>query len=245
VATADDEALSQDWADRVNGELEKDERLLWSSQPLPVTAGGALLSALPWMLFALVWFGFAVFIHQMTTHAREQERLMDESSDKVFQDEFFRESRERRDRERQQLSPFDIGGYVGMGITSFVGLMLLLSPLWIYVSRRRRRARTCYALTDRRALVWEPGGGGTKLHNYDLDKLRSLKRVERGAGTGDLVFEEYLFTYQVTVHGQGGHSHQETRVGTGQRGFLDVARVREVEKLIRQQLADQKARPGE
>jgi hypothetical protein len=196
------------------------------------------------MLFALFWFGMAVFIWQMTAGGRAARDQMDEDFEKHFQGDFFRAERERRQRERQQSSAFDVVPLVGIGATSLVGTGLLLSPFWVWISRRRRWARTCFALTSQCALVWGPGVGGTHLHRYGPQQLAGCRRVERGGGTGDLVFEEKPVTFQVTVQDPGGGSHQELRHGLQQHGFLNIAAVREVEQLLRQCLSSKAQGPG-
>ena len=44
-----------------------------------------------------------------------------------------------------------------------VGVGMLSSPFWL----RRRAKRTCYALTDRRAILWEAGWfGSVEVRSY-------------------------------------------------------------------------------
>ncbi len=102
-----------------------------------------------------------------------------------------------------------------------VGLGMLASP---FVAARNAR-KTCYALTDRRAIVWEGGlWHGTRVRSYRPGDLRSMARNQRGDGSGDLIFEE------VTTFGNRG------RQQTVRRGFLAIEDVREVEGLVRSTL---------
>jgi hypothetical protein len=85
--------------------------------------------------------------------------------------------------------------------------------------------KTVYALTDRRAIVFEPQLFRTvQVRSYTAAGLGAMSRVERGDGSGDLVFEEY------TTRG----SNNTTT--TTRRGFLAIANVHQVEGLIRKTL---------
>jgi len=102
-----------------------------------------------------------------------------------------------------------------------IGLGMLSAPYWA----RRKSSQTVYAVTDQRALTLEAGlFGGTTLRNFPPEDLRRMTRHERADGSGNLIFEEYM------TRNSDGHRH------TTQRGFLAIARVREVEETIRQAL---------
>jgi hypothetical protein len=103
-----------------------------------------------------------------------------------------------------------------------VGGLMAAASVWM----PRRLRRVAYALTDRRALIWEPGFFGRyTVRSYTPASLSRLTRVDRGDGAGDLVFEEY---YTAGTNSQGFQTTQRN-----QRGFLAVDRVREVEELMR------------
>jgi len=105
-----------------------------------------------------------------------------------------------------------------------VGIGFIASPVWL----RRRARKTLYALTDRRAIVWEPGWfGAIAVRSYTAAGLGRMSRTERSDGSGDLVFEEIL-TISSTSEG--------TRWHTTRRGFLSIDKVREVEEMVRQAL---------
>jgi hypothetical protein len=105
-----------------------------------------------------------------------------------------------------------------------VGILLVASPVWL----RRRARNTFYALTDRRAIVWEPGWRGSfTVRNYTGAGLGHMARTERSDGSGDLVFEEFT-----TVN----RSSNGTSSSTTRRGFLAIDKVREVEDLVRRTL---------
>ena len=103
------------------------------------------------------------------------------------------------------------------------GFSMLVAP---FVAARNAR-KTCYGLTDRRAIVWESTPWyGTRVRSYRPDELRAMARHQRRDGSGDLVFEE---TY---VAGNRG------RQKIVRRGFIAIEDVREIEALIRSNLLD-------
>jgi hypothetical protein len=105
-----------------------------------------------------------------------------------------------------------------------IGLGFLSSPYWM----RRKAKRTCYALTNRRALVWEAGVfGSVEVRSYQPADLTKIVRRDYADGSGDLVFEERM----VQRSGKGG-----TNVSTQERGFLGIANVRDIEELLRKAL---------
>src|SRR5262249_8379046 len=112
-----------------------------------------------------------------------------------------------------------------------IGLGMLSSPFWL----RRKAKRTCYALTDRRAIVWEAGSfGSVQVLSYRPAELTKIRRVEYPDGTGDLVFEE-----EITI-GTGNRGYSTT---TRQRqGFMSIDHVRQVEELLRKALLRSDAR---
>jgi hypothetical protein len=243
MSSAEQESMTPEWESRVRDEMEPGEELVWASQPLPVSGGRAARDAWPWMLFGVFWLGFTAFgyfmwksSHENRKRFEEERQRFDEDFDKHFQDPFFKDDRERRRKEAEGGNMLDIMPLAIAGFAGLVGVGLLLSPLWLALSRRRQQARSCYALTTRRALVWEPASGGQCLHSYDPPRLGALNRIERDDGSGDLVFEEYTYTYQVNVAPAGSPPSYQSRQGIGQRGFMNIARVREVERLLRQTL---------
>jgi len=106
-----------------------------------------------------------------------------------------------------------------------IGLAMLSSPFWL----RRRAQRTCYALTDRRAVLWQAGWfGGVDVRSYGPEELTKVHRTQYADGSGSLVFEEF-----VTIgHDSDGHVSRSTT----RRGFMYVDNVRAVEELLRKAL---------
>src|SRR5262249_45906502 len=86
-------------------------------------------------------------------------------------------------------------------------------------------ARTCYALTDRRALILSLGAfGALEVKSFRPDALGAMKRVEYADGSGSLVFEEVPYAYT--------DSQRHSPAGLRQVGFLGINDVRAVEELL-------------
>jgi hypothetical protein len=92
---------------------------------------------------------------------------------------------------------------------------------------------TCYAVTDRRALIWRRAwtGGPPRLEEYLPDGLGQMTTREKTARTGDLVFQTVVEQYTYTQAGQ-----VRTTERTREYGFLGIDRVREIETLVRETL---------
>lgn len=105
------------------------------------------------------------------------------------------------------------------GIPFFlIGLAGVSTP---YRMRRQAR-RTVYAVTDRRAIVWEGRNfRQAKIHSVGPAELTRLRRVEYSGGVGDLILDD--------------HGEVRSRYGSSRR-FLAIDGVREVENLLRKAL---------
>ena len=107
-----------------------------------------------------------------------------------------------------------------------VGILLIVSPVWL----RRRAENVLYALTDRRAIIWEPGWFTSHtVRSYTSGGLGRMARFERADGSGDLVFEE------VTASNWDSQNNT-TSTTTTRRGFMGIDNVREIEDLVRRTL---------
>jgi hypothetical protein len=184
---------------RVRAELRDGEQLLWVGQPRPRWLSR---ETVPVMLFGLPFTGFAVFWVGFAVW------LVSGNPGKNNPGLLF-----------QVCFPM-------FGLPFIViGLGLLTSPYWHY----RRALRTCYALTDRRAIVWEAGNfGSVTVRSYEPGALTAMERVEYADGSGDLVFEEVR---RVWTGSKG-----RRRTSTERRGFLAVDDVRTIETLVRKAL---------
>lgn len=116
-------------------------------------------------------------------------------------------------------------GTIGLGLGApflAVGTGLLVLPAW-----GRARARMIwYAVTDRRAIAWEPTPfGGIAVTSFTRDDLEQMACRENPDGSGSLIFDEY----------------PDVRSGSGtyaSQGFSQIDRVRFVEALIRRVLLE-------
>jgi hypothetical protein len=112
-----------------------------------------------------------------------------------------------------------------------VGLGMLTAPIWM----RARARQVCYALTDRRAIVWEPRFfRGVEVRSYGPAQLGKIRRTEYPDGSGDLVFEEVI-TF-------GRNSEGYTTTNRQRHGFLCIANVRQIEELLRKALRPDEAK---
>lgn len=97
-----------------------------------------------------------------------------------------------------------------------VGLAMLSSPLWV----RRKSLRTVYAITDRRAIVFE-GGSKTTIRSFAPEDLREVYRREKQDRSGDVV---------IPRHATSGTVNDQQPEGFG---FLNIRNPKEAERLLR------------
>jgi len=197
------EYLPEQLDTRVRSELRDGESLVWTGQPKP---SRFMRSAIPIVLFGIPWTAFALF-------------WMAGASGMLF-------------------GGAGDGGGVPGGFDAFftcfplfgvpfvlIGFGMLSSPFWLY----RRALRTCYALTDVRAIILTPGwAGGTEVRSFKGSDFGKMARRDYADGSGDLIFEEI-----VTRNSDGGSNRTE-------RGFLGIENVRDVEELIQRTLLSAK-----
>jgi len=121
-------------------------------------------------------------------------------------------------------------------VGSMIGYFLLAAP-WRYPNRV---LQTIYAITDRRALVHRGFGWSLlwlqalpdlhdPLWSFDARKIRARRRIDRYQGRTDLVFGGEP-RYHMTGRGQIGDWIQV--------GFLGLANVNEIERLLESQFAN-------
>ena len=194
--------LPFDLNDRVQSEMRDGERLLWTGQP---KASRAALAALPLVLFGIPFTAFSLV-------------WMVTASGILF----------------AGINHVDPPGGFGLfacfplfGLPFLViGVGMLSSPYWIW----RQAKMTCYALTDRRAILWQAGKfGGVEVRSYGQAALGKVVRTEYSDGCGDLVFEE------IVSIGTDGDGHRST--STTRHGFMAIRNVRDVEDLLRKAMS--------
>ncbi len=111
-----------------------------------------------------------------------------------------------------------------VGIATLVGLWMIPPGLYVLtwpIRTWRRLKSTCYALTDRRAIISEPGLlGRPRVRSYTAHSLRLMRSEEHDDGTGDLIFES-----------------PSNWVGMAETvGFLAIEDTRDVEAIVRRTL---------
>jgi hypothetical protein len=196
--------LSPDVNARVQSELQPGERLVWAAQPNPraYARGSWAIS-----IFGVVFTAFAAFwILMAGGFAWFAGGVISNHASgpgAVF-------------------ACFPLFGVPFL----LIGVAMLLAPVWM----RRAARRAAYAITDRRALVWQarPFGSELTVRSFAPAELTQITRVERADGTGDLVFLE---VFNHSTNSKGHRSTTRTRFG-----FLGVDGVRDVEDLLRKTL---------
>jgi hypothetical protein len=206
----DDQNLPADLDSLVRSELSDGERLFWVGQPRPDRMA---YGAIPIVLFGIPWTAFALF---------------------------WIASSYKMSGGLNHVKP----GPLPVGLFNFfplfgvpfvlIGLGMLGSPYWLW----RQARRTCYALTDRHAMLWKAGMfGSVTVRSYGPEALDKVSRTAYPDGSGDLVFEEVVTT--------GTDSDGRRTTSTTRHGFMAIQRVREVEELLRKALLshDDEGRP--
>lgn len=195
----DDSRLPPELEELVRSELRPGEMLLWVGQPRP---GRFLLLTIPIVLFGIPWTAFSVFWMVMASGMV----LGGQPGGGGFQLVFLL---------------FPLWGVPFV----LIGLGMLSAPYWAW----RMAKQTCYAVTDQRVLIWEPGMfGKVTIRSYGPEALSKMHRTEAPDGSGDLIFEEVAET-------NGNNVIRKTATPTS-RGLYGIRNVRGVEELVRRVL---------
>jgi hypothetical protein len=189
---------------RVRSELSQGEQLLWVGQPRPNRFARATI---PGVLFGIPWTAFAILWTTMAAWGAANAQ--------------------------QNAAPgmlfsicFPLWGVPFI----LVGLGMLTSPLWY----RRKAKRTCYALTDPRAILFEASVfGSMEVRSYRPEALSKMVRRDFADGSGDLLFEE-------SIRVQNGTRTRNTAGDLG-HGFLGIDNIREIEELVRKALLSEQS----
>lgn len=124
----------------------------------------------------------------------------------------------------------EIGGLLslglGLGVVEFFVVLGLVSNWLRRRGERVKRENTLYALTDRRAILWEPvvSSGAVKIVTFPKGCVSGVHRLEYSDGSGDVLFR---------TRGSGFQYGDEY---WGPSGFLGVVNVRRVEEQVRRTL---------
>jgi len=101
-----------------------------------------------------------------------------------------------------------------------IGLGMLSSPLWMI----RKARRTAYAITNKRAIIFE-SGWGSRIRSFYPKDLADLTRNQKADGSGDIIFK-----YEIS-YGSRDHTYKK------EVGFLGIDNVRDIEQMLRQIVA--------
>jgi hypothetical protein len=118
--------------------------------------------------------------------------------------------------------------------------LILLIPavggVVVPVLRWKLAQGTIYALTNRRALVYKQGLFGPTRESYSPLEVAQMRRADSWLfqAAGDVIFRSV--TVITTSRNSRGGSSSST--STTHYGFLAIAHVKEVEKLVRETLID-------
>jgi len=159
--------LSPELRARLERELEKGEREVWSAAPLP---GSYARGAWAFAVFGVLFAGFAVFWMVM---AGGMAWLGGQAAT----------------ANGVSAAPFSLFPLCGLPFLA-VGVGIMTAPVWL----RKRAAKVVYAVTDRRAIVITPVAfRGESVRSFTPAQLGSIERIERADGSGNLVFAREMY----------------------------------------------------
>ena len=191
--------------DIIKCELRQDEELLWHGMPnpsemakkgLPVTIFGALFTTVAFFMFteAIMFFGFGGIQNLKVVFK--------------YGFRFFRFSMEDM--------IFPLVSFVFV----IIGLLVMLTPLWIY----KRAKRTFYGISNKRCLIIQ-SKKYKDVHSYDIDKVKILNKLEKSDRSGSIIFAKELSeSYDSDTH--------RRRTTYRDIGFYGIPNVRDVENII-------------
>jgi hypothetical protein len=196
----DDHELPPEIRDRARSELRSGERMLWVGQPRP---NRFARQSIPVVLFGIPWTAFSIF-------------WVAAASGILFG------GFGQNNGEANGFGAFAVCfPLFGLPFV-LIGLAMLSSPYWLW----RQAKRTIYAVTDQRAILWNPSTfGGVEVRSYGPEWLGKIIRNDYSDGSGDLIFEE------VTTIGRDSDGHRTTHIK--KLGFMGIKDVRKIEELLR------------
>src|ERR1043165_6682674 len=124
----------------------------------------------------------------------------------------------------------------GLGIFPVIILVIAVGCMVVPLYRWKMAQGSCYALTNRRAIVHKQGLFGLTRESYSPIEVAAMRRSDSwvASGGGDLIFKSV--TVVTTSYNQRGGSSRSVR--TTHYGFLSINNVQAVEKLVRETLID-------
>ncbi len=132
----------------------------------------------------------------------------------------------------------NIGFVLGPILMAVIGAVTTVVPF----VKRKLAHRSCYILTNKRAIVWNNVFFTVKREHYKPEDLMNVRRIDAWLvkGAGDVVFRTKTIITTTTYRDKrtGGYRGSSTSKRVIYYGFLAVDNAREVELLIRDTLVE-------
>ena len=212
IACREDGSVPADLKAKTLAGLDANEKPVWIGQPVPkiilIRSGGYLAAGGVGTLIALIWLIVALLpAKAVATQVLVGKQIV-------------------------AAPPKPSGGspLLPLGLLALsAGVAAVAVIRWHYAKR------TCYVLTNRRALTFKEGLFGPTRDSYTPLEVSNMRRSDSrlAADSGDLIFRTVQVISRTQSRGVGS-----TRVKTIDYGFLAVARIGEVEDLVRKTLID-------
>ena len=80
-------------------------------------------------------------------------------------------------------------GMIFLAVSAVMIVGLFANWRW-RMKQHQRDSHVCYAITDRRAIVWtpEPSGNAVKIKTFRRGEVRNVVRIETPEGSGSVLF---------------------------------------------------------
>jgi hypothetical protein len=214
----DDGTIPADLKAKALAELDPREKVVWMGQPVPalifVRHSVWLVIAAIGLLITAGWFINALLPAKTAADAVQQKVAAQQAGKTAVAP--------KKEAGPSLLTPL---------VFSLVWLGLAAVPVvhWHFAKR------TCYVLTNRRALVYKEGLFGPTRESYPPVEVANMRQSDSWvfSGHGDLIFRTVLVI--TSSSGRGGWSQSVRR---RHFGFLAVAQVQEVGRIVRETLID-------
>jgi hypothetical protein len=216
----EDGPIAADVKAKTLAELDPTEKVIWLGRPVPrlvfVRSSGWLVGGAVGTLIALVWLINALLPAKAADAAAAQKALAAQQAGKAA----------------------TAAAKAAAPNLWLPGGLLLVSTCCAVVPlvRWHFARRTCYALTNRRALVYKEGLFGPIRESYPPLEVANMRQSNSWlfSGSGDLIFR--TVTVITTSRNRNGTSSSSVR--TVHYGFLAIAQVQDVGRLVRETLID-------
>jgi hypothetical protein len=203
-------------------QLDPSEKVVWLGQPLPrlilLRSGGYFVGGAVLALLALGGLSLVLMFQNAAANGAKKVPIPQQAAKNV-----------------QVPQPSILPNLVIPGGLFLASVGLAAVPF----VRRHFALRTCYALTNRRALVYKEGIFGPTRESYSPLEVAGVRRGDSWLqrGSGDVIFRTVQVLRQGSRVSVGMISWQGS-VKTTHYGFIGIADPQGVEKLVRETLVD-------